>query len=262
MLSLWLKQTHDLEDITHLGKSPLNDRRVSSSPTTMARASPGARKMLRPQFATPVNVGSKEGGSELPMTTSAHRWQVVWLHARTQHYRRHIHFSLYASCKKGFMSSTRHCTWPLLSWKKHLVMYPDVSSRGLFANLASRSSWCGSYRTRIKMPEAEWVLVATWVKISVWKWVFTSLRSPARTRESQGHQHKPHFLWLLFWTRFHHEMPCCLGQIQRAPAHTHLTVISDHIQRKSLQVVRRERNARCKRNLGPNFIWSVSPATQ
>ena len=89
-------------------------------------------------------------------------------------------FVIVPQLQESTMSSTKHCTWPLLSWKKHSVIYLDVSSRGLFANLASRSSWCGSHRTHIKMPEAEWVLVATWEMSSVWKWVFTKLRSPAK----------------------------------------------------------------------------------
>ena len=33
--------------------------------------------------------------------------------------------------------------------------------------------WCGSYRACMEMQEAESVLVATWVKSSLWKWVFT-----------------------------------------------------------------------------------------
>ena len=68
------------------------------------------------------------------------------------------------------MPSTKHCTWPLLIWKRHSIMYPDVSSGGLCASSASRSVRCGSYRAYMKMPEVEWVLVATWVKSSAWKW--------------------------------------------------------------------------------------------
>ena len=72
-----------------------------------------------------------------------------------------------------FMPSIRHCTWPLLIWKRHLIKYPEVSSAGLFASLAFMSGWCVSYRACIKTPEAECVLVKTWVKSSVWKWTFT-----------------------------------------------------------------------------------------
>ena len=68
---------------------------------------------------------------------------------------------------------TRHCTWPLSIWKMHYIMYPDVLYGGLFASSAW-SGWCGSYRTCMKMPEAECVLVATWVKSSLWKRAFIS----------------------------------------------------------------------------------------
>ena len=40
-------------------------------------------------------------------------------------------------------------------------------------NSALMSGWCGSYRACIKTPEAECLLVATWVKNLVWKWAFT-----------------------------------------------------------------------------------------
>ena len=51
-------------------------------------------------------------------------------------------YSLYTSYKKSFMSSTRPpCAWPSSIWKKHSIVYPDVSCR-LFASLALRSGWC------------------------------------------------------------------------------------------------------------------------
>ena len=37
-------------------------------------------------------------------------------------------------------------------------------------------------------------------------------------------------MWWL-WTRFHHKMPCGMGQIQRAPARPHLPLISHHLQK-------------------------------
>ena len=52
-----------------------------------------------------------------------------------------------------YMHSTRHCTWPLSIWKKH----SNLSSGGLFTNLALKSDWCYSYRACMKMPEAECV---------------------------------------------------------------------------------------------------------
>ena len=82
-------------------------------------------------------------------------------------------YSLYASYKKSSLPSTRHCTWILLIWKRHSIVYTDVSSGLIFTSLALRSGWCSSYRACLKMPEADCVLVATWVKSSVWKWVFT-----------------------------------------------------------------------------------------
>ena len=50
-------------------------------------------------------------------------------------------------------ASTRHCTWPLSISKGHLIVYPDMSSGGLFASLALRSGWCNSYRACMKMPK-------------------------------------------------------------------------------------------------------------
>ena len=47
-----------------------------------------------------------------------------------------------------------------------------------------------------------------------------------------------------------------------APVRPHLPLISHHLQRKSLQFVRQERHATCKRNLGSNFFWLASPSTQ
>ena len=74
-------------------------------------------------------------------------------------------------------------------------------------------------------------------------------------------------LWLLILrlrlrARFHHRMPCRVKQIQWAPAHAHLLLIFHHLQRKSLLFVHQGHHAPCKRNLGPNHIWSASPATQ
>ena len=63
-------------------------------------------------------------------------------------------------------------TWPLSIWKGHLIVYPDVSSGGLFASSGSSSGWCGPYKACMKISESAWVLVATWVKSSVWIGVF------------------------------------------------------------------------------------------
>ena len=52
---------------------------------------PWMKKLSRPQIARPGHEGSREGGWELSMTTSVHRWHAVWLHVWTQHHRRHIH---------------------------------------------------------------------------------------------------------------------------------------------------------------------------
>ena len=52
------------------------------------------------------------------------------------------------------------------------------------------------------------------------------------------------------------------GQIQWAPARPHLQLIPQHLHRKSLQPVRQERHASCKRQLDSNLLWFVSPATQ
>ena len=104
------------------------------------------------------------------MTISAHRWQnslASWLDAAPL-----IPYSLYTSCKKSFMPSTRHCTWPLSIWKRHLI-YPDMSSGGLFASSALRNGCCSSYRACMIMPEAECVLVATRMNNSLPKWLFT-----------------------------------------------------------------------------------------
>ena len=56
-------------------------RRVSSFPSTRAR----------PQVARPDPKGFREGGWELPTTTSAHWWHAVCFHVWTQHLKRHIH---------------------------------------------------------------------------------------------------------------------------------------------------------------------------
>ena len=70
------------------------------------------------------------------------------------------------------MPSIRHFTWPLSIWKRHLIVYPDVLSGGLFTSQALMSGWRSSYRACMKMPEAKCMLVTTWVMSSVWKWVF------------------------------------------------------------------------------------------
>ena len=44
-------------------------------------------------------------------------------------------------------------------------MYPDILVGGFIASSALRSGRCGSYRACMKMPEAECVLVSTWVKM-------------------------------------------------------------------------------------------------
>ena len=53
-----------------------------------------------------------------------------------------------------------------------------------------------------------------------------------------------------------------MGQIQWAPARPHLPLISNHIQRKSLQFMRQEHHAPCTRNLGPNLFWFALTAKQ
>ena len=42
----------------------------------------------------------------------------------------------------------------------------------------------------------------------------------------------------------------------------HLRLISQHLQRKSLQFVHQECHAPCKRNLGPSLVWFAPPAMQ
>ena len=74
----------------------------------------------------------------------------------------------------------------------------------------------------------------------------------------------PSFCYLgdcLSSTRYYHKMPCCMGQIQWAPARPHLPLISHYLQRKSLQFMCQECHAPCRRNLGPNLIGLASPAT-
>ena len=62
--------------------------------------------------------------------------------------------------------------------------------------------------------------------------------------------------WQL-WIHFNRKVPCRMWQIQCVPAHPHFQLISHHLQRKSL-----ERHAPSKWSLGPNLIWSASPALQ
>ena len=66
-------------------------------------------------------------------------------------------------------------------------------------------------------------------------------------------------MWRL-WTRSHHQMPCRMGQIQRAPAHSHIRLIFHHMQRKSLQFARQEHHAWCKRNRDKNCV-ACNPMT-
>ena len=75
-------------------------------------------------------------------------------------------YSLCASYKKSFMPSIRHCTWLLLIWKRH--------------------SYKGSHRACMKTSEAEYVLVATCAKGSVWKWVFPLLFEPLVFHHGSG----------------------------------------------------------------------------
>ena len=73
------------------------------------------------------------------------------------------------------MSSTRHCTWPLLIQRRNSVVYSDVSSCTPLTSLwlILNSGWSGSYRECMKILVAKFVLVVTWLKSSVWKWVST-----------------------------------------------------------------------------------------
>ena len=78
---------------------------------------------------------------------------------------------LYTSYKKCSMPSTRCCTWPLPIWK-------SIRSCTQTCNLGSSQTqhWgvTGAAHTEhVLKPEAKCVLVATWAKNSVWKWVFT-----------------------------------------------------------------------------------------
>ena len=120
--------------------------------------------------------GSREGGEGLPTTTSVHRWHTVWLHAWTQHRRRYVRFTPAIWKVKGHQQNTV-CG---LVWKKHSIMSPDALADGLFTSSALRSGWCAWYRACIKMPDAKFVVVTTWVKSSVWKLEFNKalVRAP------------------------------------------------------------------------------------
>ena len=56
--------------------------------------------------------------------------------------------------KKSFIPSRRRSTRPLSIWKRHSILYPTVSSGGLFASSILMSGWCGSHRPFMKTPEA------------------------------------------------------------------------------------------------------------
>ena len=101
------------------------------------------RKLSRLQIIRLGQEGSREGDCKLSMTTRAHRWNAVWLHAWTQQHTRHIHCTL--ATRKQFMS-IKHCTWPLSICKRHWIMYPDMLSGGLFPSSALINGWCSSYR--------------------------------------------------------------------------------------------------------------------
>ena len=131
-----------------------------------------ARKLSRPQIARPCHWCSREVGWELPTETSAHQWHTIWLHAWAQHHRHYIHC---ATATRKVVCHQQHRTWPLSIWKKHYIVHPDVSSDGPCASSTSRSGCCSSYTACLcmKTPESEFVLVASWVKCSAWKWTFT-----------------------------------------------------------------------------------------
>ena len=170
------QQIRDLiEDIIHFGKIPTKcPTKWEESIIIFLYKGKGValerEKLSRPQFARSDHEGSRQGCWELPMTRSAHRWHAVWLHAWTQHHRCHIQCT--PDTRKSSMPPTRHCTLPLSIWKRHSIMYPDVSSGGLFTSLALRSGWCGSYSACMKMSESECVLVVSCEKSVLWKNVF------------------------------------------------------------------------------------------
>ena len=46
--------------------------------------------------------------------------------------------------QENSLTSTRHCTGPLLKWIRHSTVYPHVLSDGPFANKVLRIGWCDS----------------------------------------------------------------------------------------------------------------------
>ena len=81
------------------------------------------------------------------MTTTGHWWHAAWVHVWTQHHKRHI-----------------HCTSVTRKFPCH-----QQDTVHVFC-------WYGKgieKKTCLKMQEAECMSIATWVKRSVWKWVFT-----------------------------------------------------------------------------------------
>ena len=95
-------------------------------------------------------------------------------------------YLLYANYTKSSLPSTRHCTWPFSIWKRHSIVYQDVSSGGVFASSPLRSDLCSSYRAymnaRIRVRVGCNLSEAFRVKVGV----------------SQGPRHKLHFQWWLF----------------------------------------------------------------
>ena len=134
------------------------------------------REISRPHIAKLGQEYSREGGWEFPTTTSAHRWHAAWLHAWRRHHPRH--FLWIPVTRKGPpVNKTLYIAVSI--WQRHSIVYPDVylgsTSQAWFWGVAG----VFLYRACMKMPEAECVLVITWVKSSLWKWEFT--KAPART---------------------------------------------------------------------------------
>ena len=84
-----------------------------------------------------------------------------------------ISYSNYGNYKKSSTPWTKHCTWPLSIsiWK--WICVPRRVIWCALRKLGIQHWLCGSYRACMNIPEADCVLVVTWPKCSVWKWMFT-----------------------------------------------------------------------------------------
>ena len=154
---------------------------------------PWARKLLRRRIiATWGHEGSRKSGWERPVTKSAHRWHAVWFGAWMEHHRCHIYYTLVTRnipCHQQKMYMAFVDLEKTLHHVPRRVIWWALRKLGIEWLVWLKQTMYENARNRVRVG-------CTWVKGSVWKWVFTKTLARAPTvNHGFGSNHLTVWCW-------------------------------------------------------------------